>query len=200
MTTDEMITKFRNMVDDRLDEDFEFQLLNDAVSEIETMVVWEILKKKTSTTSLTTSLPTRFLDIIKITQINSTVEYSKILMEEQDLYTSSNLVYYLDVANNNLVFLSTPTTTVNIFYTQSSEELGSGDTWGFPVFMHKAVPIKMAELYYFADAGERSRSWDDKWTIQYDRALARGLVWNDRLKTVSRKPQIHYANPKGVEV
>ena len=48
MLASEMITKFRNMVDDELDADYELQLVNDAMHEVEEMAVWEVLKSSTS--------------------------------------------------------------------------------------------------------------------------------------------------------
>ena len=55
-----LITKFQNMVDDALDSDYMYQLLNDAKDEVEGMIAWEQMKRETTTLSLLAT-PTHLL-------------------------------------------------------------------------------------------------------------------------------------------
>lgn len=199
MTASQMVTKFINMVDDELDTDFTYQLLNDAKNEVESMRVWEVLKGSTTFNAISTALPTRFQNILKVIDSNLT-EYLHIPIEQKLEYSQQNNVYYLDYAANTLYLLQSPNATVSIFYTFYSADLTADDTWSFPSWCHAIIPYKMAEIYYAADAGEKARSWDDRWTAQYQRMLSRMETWDDKLKVKGRSQRSTQPDPKSVGI
>lgn len=199
MTAEQMVTKFINMVDDELDTDFTYQLLNDAMNEVESEKVWEKLKGSTTFTATSTALPTRFQNILSVVDSNLT-EYLHIAMEDQKMYANQNNVYYIDYAADTLNLLQSPNATVTVFYTFFSEDLAEGDTWSFPSWCHSIIPYKMAEIYYAADAGEKSRAWDDRWAAQYQRMLNRMFTWDDRLKVKGRTQRSVQPDPKSVGI
>jgi hypothetical protein len=210
MTGATIITKFNNMIDDVLDSDFAYQLLNDAKNEVEAMRLWEQLKKETtytvssgySYTSALTALPTRFANDILLTEATNFSPYNKYSFE--DLYAKKNAPYgyFIDLASGNLHLTGENhvATTVYFYYTQYSADLSSSSSWAFPERFHFILPLKMAELYYAVNAGEKGRSWDDRWSNQYERILNDMFAWDDNLKTRNRRPRNHSGgtNPKAV--
>lgn len=210
MTGAQIITKFREMVDDQLEEDFEYQLLNDAKDEVEAETTWEQLKKETSYsvssgysyTSALGTLPTRFALPVRMTEDSAYTEYDAVSFDDRYAKANHPYGYFIDLAGGNIHLTGENhnAKTMYFYYTDYSADLTSSDTWVFPARFHSIIPLKMAELYYAADAGEKSRAWDDRWSAQYERKLAQMLEWNDQIKTRNRGPRRRYAfqNPKGV--
>lgn len=196
MTGSVIITKFQNMVDDVLDEDFAYQLLNDAKDEIEAMHVWEQLKKEqtytvTAGTDYSTAigtLPTRFALDVRMTDALGTPEYSKVSFDDLQGKRNNALSYFIDLNAGNLHISGENNAAASLVfcYTEYSADIASGTEWGFPSRFHHLLPLKMAELYYLADAGERGRSWDDKWAQQFERGIRLMETWNDRLKLTNK--------------
>jgi hypothetical protein len=196
MTGQEILTKFTEMVDDVVDEDFALQLLNDAKDEIEAMQIWEMLKKEQaysvaqgySFTSALGALPTRFSNDIRFVEGDSNTDYDKVSFEDRVQKENNPTGYFLDLSNNNIHLSGQNHTakTMYLYFTQYSADITAGTSWVFPSRFHSILPLKMAELYYFSDAGDRGRSWDEKWAIQYERGLARMTIWNDSLKLRNR--------------
>jgi len=207
-----IITKFENMVQDTIDSDFAYQLLNDAKDEVESSLEWEQLKKETSYsvssgysfTSTIGTLPTRFAMPVRMVEDTSYVDYAKVDFDDRYARANHPLGYFIDLAGGN-IYLSGSNhnaKTMYFYYTEYSADITSGSEWSFPSRFHSILPLKMAELYYASDAGEKSRSWDDRWSAQYERELNRMMSWNDKLKMVNRSPRrrADYNNPKGVNL
>jgi len=198
MTSTQMITKFENMVDDVLDTDFVYQLVNDAMNEVETLEIWEILKKETtysvsagySFSSALGTLPTRFLHDVLMVEDNGNIPYDKVDFTDRINKKNNPLGYFMDLNSNNIHLSGEnhSAKTMYFYYTEFSDDLTPGDPdWVFPDWCHSIIPLKMAELYYAADAGEKSRSWDDRWSNQYERMLGRMETWNDTLKLRNKR-------------
>ena len=98
------------------------------------------------------------------------------------------LAFFIDLPNDNFYLAGSnhAAKTIHLFYTDYSADLTTSDTWDFPARFHAIIPYKMAEIYYAADAGEKGRAWDDRWSNQYERILGRMNLWNDSLKTRNR--------------
>jgi hypothetical protein len=206
----QIITKFQNMVDDVLDTDFAYQLLNDAKDEVEAMQDWEQLKNEQaysvssgySFTSALGALPTRFsLDVV-MNENGSYVDYEKVSFEDRYGKANHPLGYFIDLSGGNIHLTGSnhSAKTMYLCYTKYSADITSSTSWAFPSRFHGILALKMAELYFAADAGERGRSWDDKWAIQFERELGRMTLWDDMLKTRNRTPlrKTTYNNPKSV--
>lgn len=192
-----IVTKFENMVDDVLDSDFVYQLLNDAKDEIEAETTWLQLLKETSYTvvagysftSALGALPTRFVLDVRVVEDNSNVEYEKVGFDDRVQKENNPLGYFLDIANGNF-YLSGQNhsaKTIYLYYTDYSADITSATSWVFPSRFHLLIPLKMAELYFAADAGEKARAWDDRWANQFERILAGMHAWNDQLKVRNRR-------------
>ena len=205
-----MITKFENMVQDTLDSDFAYQLLNDAKDEVEAMQVWEQKKKAQeytvtsgySYTSALGALPTRFALDIRAVEGTSNIDLEKVAFDDLNAKANATFGYFLDLANDNLYLAGSNHSgkTITLFYTDYSADLTASDTWVFPSRFHSIIPLKMAELYYAADAGEKRRAWDDRWSAQYERALIRMKMWNDSLKVRNKRTRGNRTNPAGINV
>jgi len=204
-----LITKFQNSVDDSLDSDYMYQLLNDAKDEVEAMNAWEQLKKSTtysvasgySYTSALGALPTRFIQDIRMVEDDSDLDYYKVPLDDRSAQRYDTLGYFLDLANGNvhLTGENHQAKTMYLYYIGGSADLTASDEWAFPARFHSILVYKMAEIYYSADAGEKGRAWDDRWSAQFERELNRMYAWNDSLKMRNR-PRVMRAGvtPKNV--
>jgi len=192
MTAQEMITKFQTMVDDSIDSDLALQLVNDAKNEVEGSQIWEQLKALDSSQTETASaitLPTRFALPIKLTTGTTYDPYTLIAFEDQRQWRDVPYAFYIDYANGVYYLTGNPTSTDTIyfFHTKYSSDLGLNDSWTFPTRFHQLIPLKMAQLYYAVDAGEKGRSWDDRWALQYNLILQQAQAWDNMLKVRAKR-------------
>ena len=205
-----MITKYREMVDDELDATLELELLNDAKDEIESEQIWlQLLKEQeysvTSGLSFGTALgalPTRFALDVRMTEDESNFDYDKVGFDDRSQKKYNPTGYFLDInaGNIHLTGENHSAKTMFLYYTEYSADLTSTDTWVFPSRFHSLIPLKMAEVYYAADAGEKSRAWDDRWALQYAKKFTQMTLWNDSLKTRNRRDtgNIQSGTPKSI--
>lgn len=193
MLASEMITKFENLVDDEsLDGDFVLQLLNDAKNEIEGDRIWEQLKYLDSsqtrtigdTSANTKALPTRLALPIQLYVGQEDEPYSLINFEDQIKDRSNTKAFFIDLANNVFAFTGTAgkTDTIYFFHTKYTADLGTSDTWVFPSRFHSIIPLKMAQMYYAVDGGEKARAWDDRWAKYYQNLYNLMIQWDAMLK------------------
>lgn len=140
-----MVTKFQTMVNDVLDSDFEYQMLNDAVNEIETMQAWEQLKKELTFTGTSVTMPTREFEVLTLFEYQSRIPYVRVPFEQKDIYRNLSYYYYIDLNTGTIHLTSTTPQTMNLFYTQYTADLTASDTWIFPSWCHSLVPIIMAK-------------------------------------------------------
>ncbi len=192
LTGTQLITKLQNIVDDVLDETLALQLLNDAKDELESMHIWEQLKRETTFTvssgytytSALSALPTRFALDVRMVQSGGQPEYDKVAFDDLAAKQNSPNGYFIDLYSGNVHLTGTghSAKTMYFYYTEYSTDITTSTSWSFPGRFHYLLPIKAAELYYMADAGERSRSWDDKWAQQFERGVRLMEVWNDSIK------------------
>ena len=124
--------------------------------------------------------------------------YDQVPLEQQDFFSNTGQTFWLDWANETINLGQTATNTVNVYYTEYSADLTASDTWQFPERFHSLIPYKMAEIYYAADAGEKARAWDDRWSAQFERMLNRAYQWNDSIKVRNRLPGRDRYNPKAI--
>jgi len=200
MTAQEMINKFIVMVDDELDADYQLQLVNDAISEVEAMTEWEVLKRTVSFSANELDLSTmNFAHSISLFGTGN-IPYSIIPIEQVWSSDYSGYLYYIDYSTNKLKIVdSADTQTKQLTYKTFSDDLEVDDTWNFPARFHKVICYKMAEIYYASDAGEKSRSWDDRWAAQFERALAQMQTWDAMIKVRGRnRSDFNYYNPRGI--
>lgn len=211
MTGAEIITKFINMVEDELDTDFMYQLLNDAKDEVESLMIWEWLKKDytftrasgdTVSTSYALPTPVGGTFYIPISMHDTSyLEYNLIPMEQRLLYQNNNYAFYIDFPASVMHFTGTcgGTTTMHLFYQMYSDDIAAGTSWSFPDKFHSILPLKMAQLYYAADGGEKSMAWDDRWGTYYQNKLDQMTLWDSQLKTRARGTRKNNQyNPLGV--
>lgn len=213
MTVETMITRLTEFVDDVLDDEVALSFLNLAKTEVEDTVDWNVLRKSQSYsvsrgysyTSALGTLPTDFsLDLTVIESAGFT-EYQKV--DFQDLYMQQIMSYgyFIDLANNNIHLTgenhSAKTIVLRYKALTAEFELANiaTDTWVFPAQDHIILPLKAAQLYYAADGGEKSRSWDDRWRVYYTEKMRAMQTRDARLSTRNRAGRYAgYGNPKGI--
>ena len=191
MLGSEIINFFHNIIDDTLDSDFEYELLNNAKEEIESERDWEMLKKKDATLNGNTNgnydteyaLPDDFFTIRKIV-LGETL-LSPIPFEEQIRYKDISNRYFIDHANSKLHICGTisEADTIYIFYNYETDDIASGDSPVWPDKFHKLIAFKMAELYFRGiDSDSVNRTMAPQQQKQAE-LLQRAMVqWDMKLK------------------
>lgn len=195
MTGQEILTKFENMVDDSIDQEYALQLLNDAREEVESMHDWEMLKTQYSfattaggTVDTNYTLPSDFSFPISLYD-DGRITYDLIPYEDRRKYIDQSYTYVIDYKNNNLQITQTigESKTMYLFYIAFSSDIAVLTSWSFPDRFHSILAYKMAEIYYAKDGGEKSRAWDDRWSNQYERMLERMQNWDTKIKIRARR-------------
>jgi len=199
MTGAQIITKFESLVGDSLDADLELQILNDAKDAIENERPWEMLKK-TQTAAATTSaipLPIDYRETLAL--YVGTIPYYQIPFEQKTLFQNSGLHWYLDMANSNLYLLgSNLTGTVTHVYRRQTDDIATGTSPVWPARFHSIIPLKMAEIFFAIDQGERVLTWDKEMAIQAEMIRRRMVDWDARLQRMAIENKA-YRN-EGIEV
>ena len=179
------------MTQDVIDADYALNILNDAKDEVEASHPWLQLTKEQSYSvssgytyaSALGTLPTRFAVDIRMTEGDGNFDYHKIRFDDRQAKVHDSTGYFIDLNGGNIhLGGSHDAKTMYLYYTEYSADLTSSDTWGFPSRFHSILPLKMAELYYLSDAGEKSRSWNQEWAVQFERKMAQMVQWDEQLK------------------
>ena len=202
MTGQQIITKYQAMVpDDDLDPTYLLQLVNDCMHDVEDEVSPEGLKAIDITQSTTVGqtwataipLPTNFYMPLK-TIFVGTQAYTGIPLEQTIPYQNGSNNFYIDHANASYHLTGTVNTaqliTFPYIYATPDIILNTSPAW--PNRFHSLIPLKMAQLYYPADAGDKSRAWDDRWEKIYERRLARFIDYDASLKLAALNGQTPY--------
>lgn len=198
MTGSQIITKFRNMVNDQLEGDFEYQLLNDAKNEVEQEQTWEVLKYLDSsatvsqgeTMTTTHALPSNFLSPIVLFVGNDYTPYTLFSFEEGRMYRDYTRGFVINNAGSTYSLTGTAgaTNTIYLYYTKYSDDITSTTSWSaFPARFHDILALKMAKIYYAANAGEKGRAWDDRWEQEYKLSLDAMKKWDFNLKNRAKQ-------------
>jgi len=193
MTGSQIITKFRNLVNDQLEGDFEYQLLNDAKNEIEQLATWEVLKYMDSsqtatqgqTSSTTHALPSNFNAPIALYVGSDYQPYTLVAFEDQRLYRDFTRGWFINSASSTYSLTGTvgATNTIYLLHTKYSDDIAAGTTWAaFPARFHDILALHMARMYYTANSGEKARSWDDRLEKYYTGTLNQMRMWDFNLK------------------
>lgn len=179
-----MKTMFETLIDDTLDDDVTYQLMNHAKDEVELEREWEILKKLDSSQSANSSaktLPTDFLSPIRL-YVN-TQPYFQIPFEQKPLFANSGLRWYLDLVNSVYYLLGQNISgTINLYYIYKTDDIAAGTSPVWPSKFHKRIPFKMAELFFAADQSDRGNSWDDKWKVEATVLKNLMIDWDEAIK------------------
>lgn len=194
MNAQQIIDKFESMVGDSLDPDFTLQLANDAKDEVEQDVSPEGLKAVDASASTAVgqtyatgiALPADFYLPERRIYVGDTPHY-QVPLERAVEYRGTAGFFYIDNANGTYHLCGTQTAVqaITFPYRYATADLvltptPTSPTW--PPKFHSLIPMKMAELYFPIDGGERGRSWDDKWERLYARGLRRFRDYDSRLK------------------
>uniref|UniRef100_A0A6H1ZCZ2 Tail tubular protein n=1 Tax=viral metagenome TaxID=1070528 RepID=A0A6H1ZCZ2_9ZZZZ len=167
MTGTEIITMFRNLIDDSLDSDFELQLLNGARRKVEGERDWEFLKKEDSSKSATNSaidLPSDYMRTLALYVNNE--KYMQIPFEQKRLFVNSSMRWYLDMANSQYYILGANLSgMVNHFYIYDPDEVTASTEPVWPC-AHELIAYEMAEQYFAIDQGDKNYTWDDRMVMQ----------------------------------
>ena len=198
MTGEQIVTKFRNMVNDQLDGDFEYQLLNDAKNDIEAEQAWEVLKyidsSQTANTgddiTVTHSLPSNFAYPLSLYVGLDYMPYTLVPFDDQRKYRDMTRAFIINSAAGNyaLTGIQGQGGTIYFSHIKFSDDIEANTSWtAFPARFHDILALKMAQNYYAANGGEKARSWDDRWKAYFDSTLNSMKKWDMNLKNRARQ-------------
>jgi hypothetical protein len=191
MDGQEIIDKSHNFISDELDADFELQLANDAMHEIEEEVQPEGLKKvstsastavgQTYTTAI--ALPSDFF-MPRNNIYVGTQPYTQVPFERAVEFRDVPNRFYIDHANNEYHLTSTQASvqTISFPYIYATPDITVSTSPVWPTRFHALIPLKMAQIYYAIDQGEKARAWDDRWGVYFQQRLARFKDYDASLK------------------
>lgn len=183
---------FINIIDDEdLTETFMYQLMNQAKDGVERLRQWMMLRVKNSENSTTKdntytdaiSLPDNFRSMRKL--MVGDVKLTPIPFERQIEYKDSSGYYFVDVANNNLYLCGTvqESKTIHIFYTKTTDDIGSSNEPEWPDDFHKLIPYEMAFIFNgTVDADNISYRMTKDQRIERQRILEGMEDWDDELQ------------------
>lgn len=191
MDGQDILDKFHNYIGDELDSDFELQLANDAMHEIEEDVKPEGLKKtntsastavgQTYTTAI--ALPTDFLMPSNEIYVG-TDRYTQVPFERAVEFRDVPNRFYIDHANASYHLTGTQNSAQTIsfpyFYATPDLTISTSPVW--PSRFQSLIPLKMAQLYFAIDQSEKARAWDDRWGVYFQQRLARFKDYDASLK------------------
>jgi hypothetical protein len=190
MTGQQCIDKFHNYVSDKLDSDFELQLVNDAKNALETELQLEITKKLSSSGSTTAgqtyttsrALPSDFF--LPLTIYVGTDPQSPVPFEHQQFYRDSSGRYWIDLANNVYYLAGTQGSaqTIYFYYQYQTTDLTVLTSPVWPTRFHSIIPLEMARLYWQIDQGEKNRAWTIEYQTEYMRWKRLMQDWDAKLK------------------
>lgn len=193
MTGTEIKTLFETLVDDStVDSTTAFQLMNIAKNEVEAERPWEMLKAVDTASSTASgdtyatakSLPTDFGTSLELYVGDDTIPYMQIPFDQKEKFKNIDRRWFIDMANSNfhLCGTQTETKTLRLFYIKATDDIAAGTSPVWPTRFHGIIAYKMAELFYALEAGEKGRSWDDRWSRNYQMLKDQMIYWDANLK------------------
>jgi len=183
MTGAEIKTFFEGLIDDTLDDTLTYQIMNKAKDIIEGMRDWEMLKKMDASHAASTSAIPLPIDYLRtIAMFVGNVPIYQIPFEQYPLFANSSLRWYLYFGNSSFRLIGPPTGTVSHVYIKQTDEITSTTSPVWPAKFHKLLGLQMATEYFAIDQGERSMTWDDRWTVQKNMLLDSMIDWDVSLQ------------------
>lgn len=191
MTGQQIINRFHNHVSDALDTDYELELANDAMHEIEEDVQPEGLKKVSTVASTTAgqtyttaiALPADFFYPCNEIYVG-TQPYTQVPFERAVEFRDVPNRFYIDHANASYLLTGTQASVQTIsfpyYYATPDITLSTSPVW--PTRFHSLIPMKMAQIYFAIDQGEKERAWDDRWGVYFQQRLNRFKDYDATLK------------------
>lgn len=200
MTDAEILTQFEGLVDDSLDQTLEIQLANNAKNKLERELKLLIHQKERATN--TTSANQTYTTAISlaadfrawVTLYIGTELYLPIPFRHRVNFRDTAMRYYTDHRLQKFYLTGTQsssqTITETYIYktddiTAASVALGAaagGTTVTWPTEFHGLIAYEMAKLFYAIDAGDKARSWDDRWEAHAQLIRKALIEWDHDLK------------------
>lgn len=160
MTGQNIVDKFRDLIDDSPSDDLCLQLLNIVKDLVESDRPWRMLIKEDSSNTFGSgenyltakSLPSDFLYETKVvlgdTTDDSFIEYDPIAFEERRRFKDSQR-YYIDLANSNMYVCGSVsrTETIYLYYIYETDEIILATSPVWPTKFQRLIPLLMAEIH-----------------------------------------------------
>jgi len=204
MTGAEIITKFKNIVDDvSVDDDFALELANDTklIIEQDPGRNWDMLKKYDTTLTWATSdvyttahtLPIKFLRVVTIYIAGRIHRWRAIPFEHRERYKDIQGYYYIDTLNNKILFTGKTGSSkvITICYLEATSDLTTSSSPTWPIDAHHGIiPYKMAEIYQGGiDADDIAGKMGVSNFRTYQLIFNRMKAWDNEIKMAALNDQ-----------
>jgi hypothetical protein len=214
MTDALIISTYEDMLDGQstLPQSLEIVLANNAKNKLETELKLEILKRVD--TSITTTpggtyttpytLPGDFFEGMGYIYVDI-FPYIQIPFEQRESNKFNPRVFYIDQSQNpQQLFICGSmgaARTVTVPYWKESADItaatvaAQATTVSWPDRFHLLLSMEMAKMEYAVDAGDKERSWDDRWQAAYNELKNQLINWDAALKLASIGNSTPYGHP-----
>jgi hypothetical protein len=194
MTNAVIFSTFEAFIHETLDRSIEVSLAEQARIELETELKLQISKKldtaNTSTVGGTYLTPYAMQSDVLVPageRIYVGLDpYIAIPFEDRVLYKDTNGFWYFDQANNNFYLCGSQTLAQTITFPYITAGTSIADNTNtvlkWPADFHILVPMRMAQLWYAIDAGDKARSYAPEWLAFYKQTKNNLIDWDAQWK------------------
>lgn len=211
MTDAAILQQYEDFMDGQstLSQALEIQLANNAKNKLETELRLEITKKldTSQTTNVNGTYTTPYTLVADYFLPNDTIfvgdtPYKQIRMERRELLKDVSGFWYVDFRAKQFFLTGIQSLaqviTMPYFFattdiTAASVTAGTTTvTW--PDRFHSLISMEMAMLYYAIDAGDKARTWDDRWMAMYKDLKSALVSWDQQMKLAALSHQTPYGS------
>lgn len=187
MTGEELKIMFEELIDDTLDSNLTYQLMNQVKNEIEESRIWQMLMKRDASNTaqiklVAKSLPSDFRSVVSLMVQDDTISYQQIPFESRETFEDQPRKFFVDLVNSEFYLTGelAETKTLYLYYQYATDDIITDASPVWPDRFHTLIAYKMAIKYYAIDKGEKGRSWDDRW-ISFSAEMLEGMVrWDSQ--------------------
>lgn len=204
MTGSEIKSMAESIVDDSINEDLFYTLLNAEKDIVEGNRLWQFLKKLDSSKTASTgnnyntgiSLPSDWRSTYKL-YVGEDLEYVPVAFEKLHLYRNLAHYYIVDVAGSNFYLLGNvgQSDTIYHYYIKTTDDIAEGTSPVWPSRYHRILGFRVAARFMagvdvddiFAALSQENRVA----ALELSRAME---VWDSQLKNAENDKRLHYTD------
>lgn len=194
MNGQDIIDRFKDIIDDDIDDEYALFLLNTAKDDVEAGRDWNFNRGYDASQSVGADdnylsmkdLPADFSHIRKFFLDADINPYVAVAFEDRERYKDVYKRYYIDYMNNQFAICGSQglQNTVHIYYGRATPDVTLDTSPVWPDRFHKYLPFKMAEMYQSGGDGDEVNFRMSPANLRIATSLLKAFIsWDARLKT-----------------